>query len=223
MKRGPEYYIQQLEIIRDLEGRNLLRSEVVIKFQEIIVAQLLDAADGELVGDGNGTKELLSQQASTVHPPYAPIREHVFISYSHKDKKWLDKLYTFLKPLLRENVIKIWVDTQIDPGDTWLDEINKALASAKVAVLLVSPNFLASDFIMRHELSVILEAAQQEGLTILWVAVSESVYKHTAIATYQAVNDPSKPCDCLRPSHLNKELVLICEQIKHAVDETIRA
>lgn len=144
-------------------------------------------------------------------------RTNVFISYSHKDKKWLDQLHTMLKPIVRMGAITVWDDTQIRSGTKWYDEIKKALGSARVAVLLVSPDFLASDFITEHELPELQKEAEQEGLTILWVAVRPSMYVHTAIAEYQATNNPDRPLSTL-PSNAKREeeFKKICEQIKQA-------
>src|SRR5512143_1399172 len=119
-------------------------------------------------------------------------RDQVFISYSRKDKEWLERLQTMLVPLTRAG-LKIWADTDINPGEEWKKVIEQALTRTKVAVLLVSPDFLASRFIHENELPPLLEAAKDQGLTILWVLVRPCYYKLSAIAKYQPALSPPLP------------------------------
>ena len=145
----------------------------------------------------------------------APERK-ILISYSHNDKLWLQKLQMMLKPLVRKEMISVWDDTKIRAGTKWKEEIKRALAAAKVAVLIVSPDFLGSDFIAENELPPLLEAAKKEGLVILWVYVSSCLYDETEIGDYQAAHDISKPLDSLPPAEQGAVLTHVCKQIKAA-------
>lgn len=152
--------------------------------------------------------------------PNTTQRDQVFFSYSHKDKKWLERFQVALKPLIRANQLSVWDDTRIKAGDIWRDEIKQALASAKVAVMLVSMNFLESDFIDKHELPPLLDAAQKEGLRILLVVVGHSLFEETELGRYQAVNDPSRPLASISGANREREIVRICREIRAVVLET---
>jgi internalin A len=145
------------------------------------------------------------------------MRSSAFISYSHKDEKWLGRLNVMLTPFTR-NGMTVWSDQKIKPGTLWDDEIRKALAVAKIAVLLVSPDFLASKFIHENELPPLLEEAEGGGVTILWVPIHFSNYKQTRIKDYQAAWEPSQPLASLSKSKLNKALVTISETIAEAME-----
>jgi predicted nucleotide-binding protein len=76
-------------------------------------------------------------------------RKSVFISYSHTDIEWLKRLQIHLKPLEREGAIELWSDEKIQPGSKWREEIRDAIKKARVAVLLVSVDFIASEYIYK--------------------------------------------------------------------------
>jgi hypothetical protein len=144
-------------------------------------------------------------------------RAQVFISYSHKDGRWLNELRKHLTPRVREQAIRVWEDTQLRAGDRWLQSIEEALASAKVAVLLVSANYLASDFIASREIPPILQAQAATGLRIVWIPVSASAYTVTPIKAFEAACDPARPLDSLAPARRNQLWVEISEAIVAAL------
>lgn len=118
-------------------------------------------------------------------------RPNVFISYSHSDREYVDRLLVHLKPLERDGLIDLWVDTRLRAGDRWKREIEKALDRATVAILLVSADFLASDFITGNELPPLLKNAQEKGTRIVPLVVKPCRFaRDTNLRHFQAVNDP---------------------------------
>lgn len=117
-------------------------------------------------------------------------RSKVFISYSHEDAKWLKMLIVHLAQLERIGLLDRWDDTRIKPGQRWKEEIMKAIHAAKVAILLISAYFMASEFIMNNELPPLLIKARDQGLVILPVIISPC--RLEKLSQFQAVNPPSK-------------------------------
>lgn len=141
------------------------------------------------------------------------LRNQIFISYSHKDKQWLERLQLNLKPFLRGSSIVAWDDTEIRPGADWKSEIDQALATTRVAVLLVSSDFLASDFIYQEELPYLLQAADERKVDVVPVSVRFSAWKTAPFKTRQWANEPDKPLYDLDKSDREKALVQICEKL----------
>ena len=139
------------------------------------------------------------------------LGERIFISYSHKDLDWMNLVRTHLKPLERLGTIVAWDDRQIAPGAQWRREILEALAAARAGVLLVSPYFLASDFVNDHELPTLLAKPN-----IFWIAVSSSAYQLTSLKDIQAANDPARPLDMLKEGERHQVLVGVVEKLAEA-------
>ncbi len=95
----------------------------------------------------------------------------VFISYSHKDEIWKDRLVTHLAALQQQGLLDLWNDRRIQAGDDWYEEIQNAIAAANIAILMISPDFLASHFIITEEVPRLLERRAKEGLRIIPIII----------------------------------------------------
>jgi hypothetical protein len=86
-------------------------------------------------------------------------RTKIFVSYSHKDRDWLHRFLQHTAVLERSGLVDIWSDQRIETGAAWEQEIETALTTAKVAVLLVSPAFLAAEYVWKDEIPRIVKHA----------------------------------------------------------------
>lgn len=145
----------------------------------------------------------------------AGVPELVFVSYSHADRKWVDRLRVHLKPLERHGAVTLWDDSRIRPGSQWKTEIRQAIDRARVAILIVSADFLASDFITTNELPPLLHAARDRGTVILSLIVKPCRFEQTSeIAEFQAINSPSQPLAQLRSTGQDQLFVKLAGEIE---------
>jgi hypothetical protein len=133
----------------------------------------------------------------------------LFISYSRADMvetDWLARLRMYLTPFRRTGNVDVWDDSKLIAGTRWRDEIARALERATVAVLLVGPGFLASEFVVEYELPILLRAAQGRGLTLFPLIVGYCGYRESDLGPYQAYNSTEAPLESLSRAEQNRVL-----------------
>ena len=154
----------------------------------------------------------MTNAALPARQPAGTLRDLVFISYSHSDKVWLDRLLIFLKPYTRQN-LKIWADPYIKVGDKWRRNISEALSQTCVAVLLVSPEFIDSEFIFQDELPPLLTGADGKVIILVAIPISAADYEAGGLSEFQFAHPPNEPLDKMRTPRRNAALVEIVKKI----------
>lgn len=147
----------------------------------------------------------------------------IFISYSHQDKEWLETLKNFLTLLENDGNVRAWEDGQIKPGEQWRVTIDEALASASIAVLLVTQNFIASEFIQKVELPELLKHHANGRLELHWILVRPCTYKDTPLADIQALWPPPPTLVGMSEAEREEVLVAIYEKLKAACEKLMGA
>ena len=120
-----------------------------------------------------------------------PIK--VFVSYARKDKEYKEELLEFLAPMRRNDVIQLWNDKDIVPGEQWEDELLERLTTADIVVFLVSPSLLNSDYIHRVEIKGAMERHKKGELVIIPILIRNSDFAESDFKTFQGLPSDLKP------------------------------
>jgi TIR domain/MIR domain len=145
--------------------------------------------------------------------PFGPIE--VFYSYSHKDEELRRRLQTQLKPLERNGLITSWHDRLILAGTKWRKEINEHINSAGVILLLVSPEFIESDYAYGIEMERALERERAEDAIVIPVILSTVDWQDTPLGELQALPTDGKPVDTW--DNPNQALYNVAQGIKNRI------
>jgi hypothetical protein len=142
------------------------------------------------------------------------VNSTIFISYSHKDERWKDRLVTHLTALQQESV-DVWSDRRIAAGEDWLKEIRVALTRAQVAVLLVSADFLSSDFIRHEEIPSVLRRRKRGGLHVIPIIVRPCAWRAIDwLAQMQLRPQDGKPLNRGGSAHADSDLTDIALEVR---------
>ncbi len=123
--------------------------------------------------------------------PPSPIE--VFVSYSHRDDPIHEELKVHLAQLTRTRVIRTWHDREIGAGETWGDAIDAHLEAARIFVLLVSPDFLASDYCYDQEMKRALARHRAGRAVVIPVIVRDCLWTRTPLARLQVLPEDGTP------------------------------
>ncbi|MDQ3815925.1 MAG: tetratricopeptide repeat protein, partial [Armatimonadota bacterium] len=166
----------------------------------------------------------------------------IFISYAHEDnvasdplsKRWLDRLLQQLAPLQAQRLVDAWSDERIQMGGHWQRDIEASLQNAVAAVLLVSPAFLASEYIRNSELPVLLKRAKDEGLVIVPIILNPCHFKRATfkypdpqtgpdeflLSSLQAAHAPDKELSGLSEHEQGEILLSVAERLLEIVQQS---
>lgn len=123
--------------------------------------------------------------------PTIPIE--LFCSYSHADEKLRKTLEKHLRPLMREGKISVWHDRKIMPGNEWMGEIDEHLNSAQIILLLISPDFIDSDYCYDIEVKRALERHEAGEACVIPIILRKVDWHSSPMGKLQALPTDGKP------------------------------
>ncbi len=161
------------------------------------------------------------------HPPIHPVLEPVersthspqpvtvFFSYSHKDESLRDELATHLAMLKRQGLIAAWYDRDISAGTEWAGAIDENLNKAQVILLLISANFLASDYCFDIELQRAIERHNAGSARVIPIILKPCDWSGAPFGKLQALPKNAKPVTTW--SNQDEALTNVAQGIRAAV------
>ena len=146
----------------------------------------------------------------------------IFIAYSREDQHILNRLRTNLKVLERTQNIQVWYDGEIEVGSDWQKQIKTNLYSADIILLLVSENFIASDYCYDTEMTEALSLHDQNKVRTVPVIAKECLWQRMPFARLQALPEDGKAITAKDWDTPNRPYLQIVTQLENIVKD-IRA
>ena len=150
-------------------------------------------------------------------------RNTIFICYSHSDDRWRKKVEIAIKSMELEGIqVKLWSDKKIKTGFRWQDSIFSILSRTRIAILLVSNDFLASEFIKDKELPRILKKAKSDELAVMSIILSYCRFtENKELSLYQSLNPPDTPMARLQKYKQELYLYKLTKDIEFYINKPV--
>lgn len=156
----------------------------------------------------------ISQQPVTIPDSITPIE--IFISYSHRDDELKDTLITHFSNLKRQKKIAAWQDRAIEGGQEWEAQIKQQLESAQIILLLISPDFMASDYCYDIEMERAIKRHDAGAARVIPVILRPCDWKDSPFSKLQALPKDAKAVT--QWSNRDSAFLDVVQGIRRAVD-----
>jgi internalin A len=163
-------------VVREQQGEVHFTKVIGDDVFTLSVQELLDGVDLEGARRKERTKMSEQKQAA-----------RLFYSYAHKDESLRNELETHLKLLQRQGMIESWHDRDIEAGDEWKRKIDDNLEQADIILLLVSADFIASDYCYEKEMTRALERHEKNEARVIPVILRDVNWRAAPFARLQAL------------------------------------
>jgi tetratricopeptide (TPR) repeat protein len=149
----------------------------------------------------------------------APLR--VFFSYAHADEAHRKTLAKHLSALEDEGLITVWHDRKIMGGREWAGAIDDALGSADIVLLLISVDFLASDYCNDVELTEAIRRHDAAQARVVPVILRSCDWEHSRFARFNAL--PPYGVPVVEAEHPDQRFVAVAKGLRAIVAELTNA
>jgi Flp pilus assembly protein TadD len=140
----------------------------------------------------------------------------IFFCYAHEDEQLLNKLKSHIIPLQRQGLIDVWHDRDISAGTDWEQQIKSHLNAAQIILLLVSPDFMASDYSYSIEMKRALERHERGEARVIPI-ILRHIYWQGVLGKLQALPTDARPIKSW--SDLDEALYNVTEGIRKVIEE----
>src|SRR5258708_32883212 len=117
----------------------------------------------------------------------------LFYCYARKDKPLRDELEIHLGWLRRRYQLTNWHDHEILPGEEWEQAIDKNLNTAHLILLLISPDFMASDYCFSKEMRRALERHKEGTCRVIPIILRPTYWEDAPFSSIQLLPTNAKP------------------------------
>jgi internalin A len=190
---------------------DVMEQHDVRQFIEVIGDRLIELSVYDLL---NGV-DFESRRERAINEYKQPVR--LFYSYSHKDETLRNELETHLKILQRLELIESWHDRNIGAGEDWRQKIDENLERANIILLLISADFIASDYCYEKEMKRALEKHEKKEVRVIPVIIRDVNWTHAPFSKLQALPENGLPI--VKWPDRDSAWRNVSEQIEKVIDE----